>query len=369
MSYDVIEGERYLTIGVGMGADGSLPLIQGGGSSVDVANLGITADPDFKKGQPQYPASGGGWSSFLTTYGVWPNATPQLPVNYNVGYTPSYFIEIPTAGTYNFQYSADNDQFVYLVPCDQYGIADIAAVPIYLPNQLFNGGADSNWKASYNGSIVLSAGYYLIRMDVLNYAGAAGQAFQLTDSSGNIIWNTRYPVRSGSVYLYWQEVMRFRIPANGTPKSEYSYYSYVKNTYQVASRTHWGQFFSGGLFRVNDDGVGNIGVEFYGTFRAIAPTLTDYASVRETVRHLPLSFYYYVPPDVTAGRITNLDPGPVGDGTQTRYFLGFDRDGNVITSLVSLPTTAPYPPEDTGGGGGGGRGGGGTDAGGPVSDV
>lgn len=371
MSYDVIENERYLTIGVGMGADGSPIVIQGGGANADVANLGIAADPDFKQGQPQYVASGGGWSSFLATYGVWPNTVAQLPLNYNVGTTPSYLINIPTSDTYLFQQSADNDQYVYLVPCDQYGIWNGTDLPIYLPNQLWNGGADTNWKQSYTGSIYLEAGYYLIRMDLKNYAGPAGGSFQITNSTGGVIWNTRYPVRSGAVYLYWHEVMRFRIPANGTPRTIYSFYKYVKNSYQVSGKTNWGSFFNGDLFKVEDDGVGNLNIQFFGTPYCLDPAITDHNSIRETLRHLPLSFYYYIPPDVTLGRLSNLDPGPVGDGTQTRFFTGFDRTGNVITVLSSIPSVAPYPPvcSSGGGGGGGGRGGGGTDAGGPVSEV
>ena len=357
MSYDIVSGERWLTIGVGMGADGSVPLNQGGLGNVDVANLGINADPNWQLGQPQFAATiQGTWNAFLRSLGAWPTSTPEQPTNVNVGITPSYLIQATVTGDYSYQYSSDDDSDFYLVPCDQYGIWDGVTDPITLPNQLMNGGARSNWQNSYFGTVNLTAGYYLIRYFLKNFGGPAAGAFQLLDPNGNIVWNTRYPVRSGVVYTYWQEVMRFRIPADGTARTIYSFYKYVKNSYQVGGGYHWGYFFNGGLFKVIDDGVGNLTIEFFGSHETLETTMTDFLTVRETMRSLLQSFYYYIPPAVLT-RYTNLDPGPVGDGTQTRFFTGFDRNGTVITVLSSIPTTAPYPPSYTPGGGGGGGGG------------
>lgn len=356
MSYDIIGGERYLTIGIGMGADGSVPLSVGGAGSIDLANLGINADNNFKAGQPQYAVTqqGDSWNSFLRNYGVWPNTIPGEPSgNVNVGITPSYFIQITASGSYNYQYSSDDDTNFYFVPVDQYGIWDGVTNPISLPNQLMTGGARTNWQFRYSGSVNLDAGYYLIRWYQNNsQGGPAAAAFQLINSStGDIVWNTRYPVRNGPVYLYWQDVLRFRIPADGTQRTIYDFYKYVKNSYQVQGKYHWGHYFNGGLFRVIDDGAGNLNISFFGTPYFFPANEVDFYNVRETLRSLPLSFYYYIPYEVLP-RYTNLDAGPTGDGTQTRFFTGFDRNGTVITVLSSIPTVAPYPP--TGGGGGGG---------------
>lgn len=343
MSYDIIDGERYLTIGVGMGANGSVPLNEGGSGNVFVSNLGAGADPSFRLGQPLFLTTiQGSWNTFLRTFGVWPTSTPSLPENVDVGITPTYLIHAQTSGTYTFQYNSDDDSDFYFVPCDQYGIWDGVSDIISLPNQLMTGGAQSNWNTSYTGSVTLNAGYYLLKFYLKNYGGPAAGAFQLSDPSGNVIWNTLSPVRSDYIYPFWQEVMRFRIPADGTARTIYSFYKYVKNSYQVGEGYHWGYYFDGGLFKVIDDGVGNLTIQFFGEQKTLSENMTDYLSVRETMRSLPMSFYYYIPPDVLT-RYTNLDPGPVGDGTQTTFFTGFDRNGNVTTVLTTIPSVAPYP--------------------------
>lgn len=359
MSYDVLEGERYLTIGVGMGADGSVPLNVGGIASVDVANLGITADPDFKQGQRLYPVEpsnqASDWSPFLKALGAWPNATPEQPYNINVGITPTYRIYAPVNGDYSYEFGADDDGFFALYPADIYGVN--TGPMISLSPSLVTGGANTNWRLSYTGTVNLTAGWYLFRYYHINYSRKTAAAFQISDPSGNIIWNTRTPVRNTPNYLYWQDVMRIRIPANGTAKELYTSLWYVKNTYQVSNKVHWGYYFSPDMFKIVDDGFGNLDIELFGSARAPLASEPNAANDKLTIKMLAASFYYYLPPSTTSERYTNLDSGPVGDGTQTRYFTGFDASGNVTTVLQSIPATLPEPTPSSSGGGGGGGGG------------
>lgn len=367
MSYDLIDGERYLTIGVGMdnqarGGGDTVNLNAGGGVSfASTMWLGTDTqvDPGFKQGQPQYYGFNqrGNWSQFLRNFGVWPKENSGEPLNYNVGITAKYRFNIATTGTYYYEYSSDDDSSFAIIACDEYGIVSTDSQVYFLPDQLTTGAAQSNWNQSYTGEIELPAGKYVLSIEYQdNVGGPTAAAFQITDSSGVAIWNTLYPVRGYSnVYPYWQEAMRFRIPAAGTAKTIYSYYQYVKNSYEVNNKWHWGDLFDGGLFKVDDDGAGNVTVEFFGAARSPliseVPDSLTFAAIRETLRSLPASFYYYLPPTVLE-RYTNLDSEPAGDGTQTRYFRGFDRDGNVITVLSSIPSNIPYPVIPGGGSGG-----------------
>jgi hypothetical protein len=355
ISYDVVGPERYLTIGIGMGADGSVQLNQGGIGSVDVNNLGLSGDPNPNLGQPLYPATYSTWGGFLNVYGSWPTPVNGEPRNINVAETAKYRIKIPSNGRYYYEMSSDDDSQFYLIKADQYGIVDNDALPIFLTPSLTTGGNQSNWKQSYLGNVDLEAGNYILGYFNNNLSGPAAAAFQFT-TLDTVIWNTRYPVRSAPIYPYWADVMRFRIPADGTPREQYSSYAYVKNSYQAGNKAHWGYYFQGDLFKVTDDGAGNVSVEIFGTPYSPQPSDPGYLTTRETVRSLNSSFYYYLPSNIL-NRYNNLESGPTGDGTQTKFFTGFDRSGNVTTVLRSIPTSPiPYPPSLSSGGGDGGGG-------------
>ena len=359
MSYDVMAGERYLTIGVGMGADGSVPLNVGGISSVDVANLGITADPDFQQGQRLFPVGvadqASDWSPFLKALGSWPNSIPEQPYNINVANTPTYRFYAPTTGDYEYEFSIDDDGEFYLFPSNEYGLNTGPRISLSPP--LMNGGASSNWRQSYTGTVNLTAGWYILRYYHINYARKTAAACQIKDPSGNVIWNTRYPVRNYLNYLYWQDVIRIRIPADGTPRDLFSSLWYVKNTYQVSNKAYWGYYFNPDMFKVSDDGNGNLTIVIFGTPRAPLATDPNASNDTLTIKMLNAAFYYYLPTTTTSARYSNLDVGPVGDGNQTRYFSGFDSSGNVLTVLQTIPTTLSDPvPTNPGGGGGGGGG-------------
>lgn len=340
MSYDVIANERYLTIGLTTLASPFLSL----------NDLGVDADDAYKTGLQTFPAQvSSRWNSFLQSLAVWPAPTQEDPVNINVGRTATYRFEAPVTGTYTYEYSSDDD-------------SSFAIDYIALPNQLLTGGSQSNWNRSYTGSISLEAGTHILTYYHINYGGPAGAAFQIKDPSGNVVWNTKYPIRTGQVYGFWKEVYRFRIPANGTPVDLYSSQWCIKDTFNVDGKYYWGEFFAGDMFKITDDGFGNLDINFFGTPRAVPTSTTNASFYNNVIKFMPYLFYYYLPNSFYSAsgasitRVTNLDTGPAGDGTQTRYFSGFNQNGAVRTVLRSIPTSAPALPAYTPGGGGGGGG-------------
>jgi hypothetical protein len=338
MSYDLIANERYLTVGI---ANLAPPFIS-------LNDLGVGADDGYKNGLQTFPAQiASDWSAFLKNFGVWPAPTQELPVNINVGRTATYRFEAPVTGIYTYEYSSDDD-------------SNFAIDYVSLPNQLMTGGNRANWRNSYTGSISLTAGTHILTYYHINYRGPAGAAFQIKDPSGNVVWNTRYPVRSGQVYGFWNEVYRFKIPANGTRQELFSSQWCIKDTFVVDQKYHWGRFFAGDMFKIIDDGFGNLDIEFFGSPTSVPTNITNASTFNNIIRFMPYLFYYYLPDSfysssgaASVARLTNLDTGPAGDGTQTRYFFGFNQDGAVRTVLRNIPTTAPsLIPFNPGGGGG-----------------
>jgi hypothetical protein len=328
MSYDIIGGNRYLTIGVGMGSDGSSQLFNGGTSYVSSAmnNLGITGDSNFLAGPALYKVDDGNWAQFLRTYGAWPNTTGG-PFN---TYVDRSFTFTASAGTYNYECSFDNSGYFEV---DGTLLGDMR-------------GYGEAWRTSVSGTFeITSNGSHTVTIHAVNTGGPAGMAVRITDSGGGEVWNTLYPIRANPVYLYWQEVYRFPINANGIRQDLVSYPYCVKDTAAVDGSNRWGDYFGEGgtsltrsMFIVTDElGNGNINISmtnlnFYSIYFA-----------SPTHRSLTEAFYYYSGSTVTT-RYTQLDTAPTGDGSQTRKFTGFNQAGAVQTTL------APFP-ADTGGGG------------------
>lgn len=336
MSYDFIGGDRYLTIGVGMNADGSEDLAGTGSANINVANLGINADTKYDQGIALYPALGGaGYSSFLTNYGVWlkpfeGGISPPL----NVEVERSYKINVPATGNYDWEFSVDDS-----------GYFDIDGA---ICGDLRNIG--NAWASVQTGTINLTSGEHLLTFRVLNNDGPGSIAIRLRNSSTlQEVWSTLDPVRSVSPYTYWGEV--YRIPLT---KGTYTYYSYdykVKD-FCLADGPGYGDYFgtagtanTRSMFTVQDDGTGNLSISI-NTFSV--PSGNN--DVNKTMTNLSYSFFYY---EALAGviRYTQLG-GPAGDGSQTEQFLGFNNNGTVVTSLVTYPGYGA----GTGGGFGGGFG-------------
>jgi len=327
MSYDFMGGKRYLTIGVGMGSDGSQQLSAGGRSYITTAmdNLGISGDPNFLSGPVMYKVYDRAWSQFLKTYGAWPNTT-GTPINVDVYRT---FTFTAAAGTYNYECSFDNLGFFEV---DGNLVGDMRD-------------NSESFRTSTSGTFEITAsGSHSITIHAYNSGGPGAMAVRITDSGGGEVWSTLNPIRANPAYLYWQEVYRFPISASGVREELRSYYYCVKDTAAVDGVNRWGDYFgepataqTRSMFIVTDEaGNGNINVSMTNLNLLYAPT---------TLLSLTEAFYYYSA-STFATRYTQLDASPTGDGSQTRKFIGFDQAGVVQTIL------AAYPRYSYGGGGG-----------------
>jgi hypothetical protein len=85
------------------------------------------------------------------------------------------------------------------------------------------------------------------------------------------------------------------------------------------------------MFIVKHDGQGNISVALNNLRELSGDTEFDV-----TLRNLTRAFHYYSTSD-NVGRYYQLADGPIGVGTRTLLFRGFDNLGNAVTSIVTLP--------------------------------
>ena len=129
-------------------------------------------------------------------------------------------------------------------------------------------------------------------------------------------------------YPSWSEV--YRIPLSDKAETLYS------NDYAIKTVTQYGMNFGVGtaensLVTVVNDGYGNIDVRL-NTLRENSST----TSTSKILLGLANSFYYY---DPTVFRNTQLQQtSDLIEGGQTYYFLGFNKGGDVRTSLVKPNT-------------------------------
>ena len=349
VSYDIIGGTRYLTVGVGMGNDGAGLVNAGGGGFASATNLNYAADPDPSKGVPLYDYYQGdrAWISFLKG-----NAETS-----GVGYGVSYRYHTTMQVTSNvvvrsYTFSTNTGAHTYEYSVDDYGYVEISN-----PN---TGGYDimvdlrtgsrSNYNSINSGTWTAPAtGTYTIRFNSRNTGFPGAIAFRLTNnSSSQVVWSTRVPVRTA--YQYWAEVYRVPLTQGAHTYSSKGYI--VKDSAITVSEGYpYGAFFEGqSLFSVTDDGSGNLTVIVNPVGGTQPSSLTDQTTVAN-IKDLP---YYYS----DYGRITNLSNGSLPIG-KTYRFDGFQADGSVRTTIVNKPAADPVPaivvntaPYDSGGGGG-----------------
>jgi hypothetical protein len=315
ISYDYIGGTRYVTIGLGMGADGSNQLSAGGSSFVNVNNLNYLADNNYGAGVALYPSPllNVGSGTFLKQYGVWIRNSDSGP--HNVLLTRSYTVNVSRSGTYNYNFGSYGTAFVYV-----------------------NGGlvvsVDPNVGVvtGYSGNLTLNSGVNTIvlqfKSDIDNNSGIA---FQITDpnNGGSTVWSTLTPVRSTNPYAYWAEV--YRVPLTGSAAT-YNISQYiVKDTAPDSyNNSSYGSNFLNGYATISDDGNGNITI----TNSSLALQSYPDTETLYTYKNLLYAFYYYEESQ-GAPRYTNLTDATAN--YTCPYFTGFKKDGTVVT------TTVPYP--------------------------
>lgn len=365
-SYDLIDGERYVTLGFGMGADGSYSLANDPtGSSVDVRYLGIntyTEVVDSKYAVSNPPLYAGSFDSAYTSflqpstnvggYGTWirPSSYQNVeggkigPIGYYVERT--YKFITATAGLHTWTLSSDNESYFTI---DGALVGDLRSA------------GSGSYTNAFTGSVNLSAGEHTLTFYVVNTGYAAAIALRIVDPTNLEVWSTRFPIRIGSVYQNWQEV--YRIPLTGNAQTYQCNDEYcIKNSNGVMGK-RWGYYFgapgstANSMFTVSDDGSGNItiamnSVDVNSTDMSTLNTVDSNAyTTISTAAHL---FYYYSYIRVGTGYgLEQLSTTLAADGT-TQYFLGFTKDGVVRTSSVIPPTDPTNTVVDQGGGGGGG---------------
>ena len=353
MSYDVIGGTRYLTIGVGMGNDGANFLSSGGGSSASVANLNYAADPDPSKGVPLYDYVGGdgAWVNFLKgnaeTGGVGYGVVYAFQ-DYNDGIhttMPVTSILIKRSYTFNaisgahiFNYAVDDNGYVEISNPNSNGF-DIVFDGRGRGGANFNSINSGSWSAPVTG-------IYTINLYSQNTGRPGAFAFQLyRQDTQEAVWSTRVPVRTA--YRFWGEV--YRIPLNQgahtyrtgdlNPVSNLPKYLVKDSVMTETDGKPYGAFFEGqSMFTVRDDGAGNLTI----TFNPVGNTLPTSAADRRTIYNITaLPFYFSA-----HNRYSNLSNGSLPAG-RTYRFNGFNNQGGVITSEQSLPAdpTLAIPPD------------------------
>lgn len=333
-SYDVIAGQRYLTLGFGMGADGSPKRLDNGGSSyIDITNLGIDADPKPENGLILYPmvktylgtTTG---ETFLKTYGVWVRPETTMPVNWWQRRT--YTINAKTSGYYNYDFAAVSDGY--------FAINDVLVADL----------RDRPLGTLVSGQIYLTAGEHSLTLfvlsDLMSTSSSSGIGIRIKNATtSEEIWSTLVPVRNTLPYEYWSEVYRFPINTGAVADTMYSKNYIVKNTGPVDG-VSWGGYFGegaaeGSMFTVKSDGYGNVEIILNRKSSNTGPAVDGTAE--GTTGQASYAFYYYGNP---TDRITQLET-PTGDNTH--YFVGFTREkinGSAVrTSLVPKYTaTAVY---------------------------
>ena len=359
MSYDIIDLQEYLTIGVGATAN----LLNGNGKimyplpsqlssdNTTPNNLGINADTAWEKGIPLYKVNKPIWiandpvTGFLYSYGVWFNPD---------GYSPSgklvnrrFSFNAPGDGYYDWKFAAD--------------VISYFTIDGKLLGDTRKANTVSEARTGYTGKIFLTKGRHVIQIAGANLfdptTTLTGFALNITQAGGQSVWSTLTPVRSADVYTGWSEVYRIPLTSVGTGKKQ-TYYSggyVVKTTNPVFGQYNYQDFFGdyrhgsaggGSLFVIDDDGYGNLKIR--SQYKTISSGL---ASQDQTIEQLQYITYYYDSLDFNSPqgqnfsnhsrRVHNLED-PIGGNCH--QFVGFSSEGAVQTILTTYPGYNGFDP-------------------------
>ena len=323
-SYDIIQNQRYLTIGFGTGADGSPQITNGStisGAYAQTFHLTTNSDNLYTVGPVVYPSqTDSGSGIFFQDQGVWIRSASlysglEQSGPRNIEVSRNYMVSVPTTGDYTWTLSGD---YSYSLLID-----DVV---------VFSG--VGNYSGTDTESVYIEAGTRKIGWIVSgDKYGPTGMAITLRRTSDNLqIWSTRDAYRPSPPYLNWADVHRIPIAADGTART-YLSKDYLLKSWQLTGRPYEYYFQNNWMIQVDDNGSGELTITFNSN-----PTVSD-----DTIYFAHELLYYYSERSVRKSNIGS----PEGDGSQTRWFRGFTRDGTVRTSLQSIPVNPP-----AGGGGG-----------------
>lgn len=138
---------------------------------------------------------------------------------------------------------------------------------------------------------------------------------------------------TNGTYQYWSEVSRIPITAAGSYNTS-NYF--VKAIAWPHIGANHGQYFAGGsIYTITNDGYGNLTVNansLVGNSGDTGTIFTLFSLNTATYYYSTYMFFF-----ATSPRYVNLEPGPIGDGTQTHQFVGFTSNGTVRTILATYP--------------------------------
>lgn len=349
ISYDRIGGQNYLTVGIGMGADGSLTMdklnynptwpsaaqniLGSGGDSLWASQVSpftsLKADGIYNVGRPMYKTIfGSPWSSFLQTYGVWPtNPIIQNGVSYPedkyIGGEYVFTANVP--GTYTVRWSADNESFGSI---------------LRLSNGRVNGtvktfSINNNWTTYAEETMYLEAGQYLVTFRVqnrFNYGrgNPGGIGIQIINPASVTVWSTLDATRTP--YLYWQQVHRFNVTQAGTYRLGLD--NLVKNNFPIDITNEFGlraasqnnlytDYFD--FMTVTSDGNTNLTFNWN---EGSSFSLTGVDFYDKTLSNLRLLPYYYSYFETRKYNITSAGP-------YTQKLIGMNNRGVVTVTNIT----------------------------------
>jgi hypothetical protein len=347
MSYDIINGQRCLTIGFGMGGGYSNQLVVDANGSGYSTFSGDGFHKSIRQLQSKYlgiPANYTRYSGtstnqmtpFLTDYGVW-NPRPFV-IDDNTSFSNSYTFMVRNSYSYRYQFDCTSPA-TFIITGNNNGIA-------YSSGVITVNAGNNPYGNTISGSLgPLQSGYYTITLNCPSMtADKYGIGFRLYDSNlpaqnptpriyseGSTVWSTL-----DTILPVWADISRVYLTMDGVPKTYYPTANILSNG--LASGQSYGSYFSNqSMFTVDHDGVGGLAISINSVDHVTGQAITD-----QTLINVAFLFYYQSNYESSAGFNTRYNQLPGGTNEYTPYFKGFDPAGNVITT--TLPTPQALPP-------------------------
>ena len=342
MSYDIINGQRCLTIGFGMGGGYSNQLVVDANGSGYSTYSGDGFHKSIRQLQSRFlgiPANYTRYSGtatnqitpFLTDYGVW-NPRAFVTDN-NTSFSNSYTFMVRNSYSYRYQFDCTSSA-TFIVTGNNNGIA-------YSSGVITANAGNNPYGNTISGSLgPLQSGYYTITLNCPSMtANKYAIGFRLYDSNlpaqnptpilyseGSTVWSTL-----DTIIPIWADISRVYLTMDGVPKTYYPS-TYIIST-GLASGQPYGSYFSNNsMFTVDHDGVGGLAISINAVDHVTGQAVTD-----QTLINAAFLFYYQSNYESSAGFNTRYNQLPGGTNAYTPYFKGFDPAGNVLTTTLPTP--------------------------------